>query len=95
MTRLISFLVRRYLGGPGRSWLFSSLALLGYRSVRSLVGRREVIDVGSIGKGSKIVIEHLPISHKSQIKAAKQERKAERRQRRAAKAQVADAPGNG
>lgn len=84
MERLITFAVRRYLGGSGRSWLFAGLALMGYRGLRSVTGRRELIDVGKIDKGQKIVIEHLGETHASQIKAVRRERRATRSAKRKA-----------
>jgi hypothetical protein len=84
MERLIAFAVRRYLGGPDRAWLFSGLALLGYRGIRSVTGRRELIDVGKVGKGQKIVIDHLGETHASQIRAGKRQRRAARSIRRKA-----------
>ena len=40
MERLIYWGVRRYVRGPGRAWLFPSLAVLGYRVARSAFGRK-------------------------------------------------------
>lgn len=96
--RLLIWGVRRYVGGSSRSWVFASLALLLVRLVRSTTGRREVVDVGSIKPGDKIVIEHLPISHGRQIKqmkaeqhaaskAAKAEKRVAKQYKKAAKAE--------
>ena len=79
IERLIAWSVRRYLGGPARAWVFSSLAVLGYRFVKGRTGRRELVDIGKISTGDRIVIEAVPETHKAQIQA-------ERRATRAAKA---------
>lgn len=85
MERLIQWGVRRYVGGPGRSWLFTTVAVLGYRAVRSTTGRREIIDIGSVGKGQKIVIEHLPVTHRQQLKDAKVAKRSAKKEKRATK----------
>ncbi|MCP3988694.1 MAG: hypothetical protein GY724_06460 [Actinomycetia bacterium] len=84
MERLITFVVRRYFGGPGRSWLFTGLAVLGYRRIRATTGRRELIDVGKIPEGQKIVIEHLSETHAHQLKAEKRARREARSAKRTA-----------
>ncbi|MEM9890040.1 MAG: hypothetical protein AAF962_04190 [Actinomycetota bacterium] len=85
IERLIRWGVPRYLGGPSRNWVFTSLALAGYRLARRGTGRRQIIDVGPVGTGKKIVIEHVPESHAQQIKGEKRAAKAAKRERRAAK----------
>ncbi len=84
MERLIAFAVRRYLGGPGRSWLFTGLAVLGYRKIRASAGRRELIDIGKIPEGQKIVIEHLSETHADQLKAESGARREARSAKRTA-----------
>ncbi len=84
MERLITFVVRRYFGGPGRSWLLTGIAVLGYRRIRSVTGRRELVDIGKIPKGQRIVIEHLPQTHADQLKADRQARRRVRSAKRAA-----------
>lgn len=79
IERLIVLAVRRYVGGPARSWVFSAVAVLGYRFVRGRMGRREIVEIGGVGKGRKIVIEHVPETHATQLKT-------ERKVKRAAKA---------
>ncbi len=87
--RLILWGLRSYIGGPAKSWVFTSAALLLMRVVRSASGRRELIDLASIKPGDTVVIEHLPISHKRQIKQFKKDKKAAKRARRAARRLVA------
>ncbi|MEM9652542.1 MAG: hypothetical protein AAGA65_10620 [Actinomycetota bacterium] len=80
--RLLVWAVRSYIGGPARSWVFTSAALLAVRLVRSVTGRRELIDLSSVKPGDTLTIEHLPISHRRQIRdirrSKRQERKAAR-----------------
>lgn len=85
MQRLLLWGLRRYIGGPARSWVFTSLAVLGMRAAKSVVGRRELIDVGDVKPGQKIVIESLPISHKKQIKTFKADGKAAKKAAKATK----------
>lgn len=85
MERFILWGVRRYIGGPGRSWLFTTLAVFGYRVVRSTMGRKELVDVGGIGKGQRIVIEHLPVTHGEQLKEEKDERRSAKKAKRSAR----------
>lgn len=92
MERLIQWVVRRYVGGPGRSWVYTTLAIFGFRAVRRTFGRKELIDVGPVGKGDKIIIEQLSVTHKQQLRAekaarreAKKAKRVARRERRAAK----------
>ena len=85
MERLIRYGVRRFIGGPGRSWVVTSLAVLAFRFVRSTVGRREVVDVGGVARGQKIVIEHLAITHGEQLREEKQLKRAGKRTRKASR----------
>ncbi len=80
MRRLVQMGLNYYLKSPARSWVISTVATVLFRMVRKTVGRRELIDVSSIKPGEMIVIEHLPVSHKQQIK---DERKAKKRAKRA------------
>ncbi len=54
-------------------------ALFVVRAVRSVLGRRELVDFSSIKKGETILIEHLPISHKKQIRELRREKKKRKR----------------
>ena len=82
--RLAMWGIRAYIGGPAKSWVFTSAALLAIRLVKSVGGRKELIDLSSTKPGDTILIEHLPISHKRQIKQMKKEKRALKRERRAA-----------
>ncbi|MEM7271613.1 MAG: hypothetical protein AAF547_00910 [Actinomycetota bacterium] len=77
--RLVIWAVRSYIGGPARSWIFTSAAVLALRLVRSTTGRQELVDLSSVKPGQTLIIEHLPISHRRQIRDLRQERKAQRR----------------
>ena len=76
--RLFRLALNAYTRSPARSWLITSVATVLYRMVRSTVGRREVIDVSSIKPGEMIIIEHLPVTHKEQIKEEKRRRRRRR-----------------
>jgi hypothetical protein len=79
LRRLLLWGVRSYVGGPARSWVFTSAAMLLFRLVRSTTGRREIVDLSSVKPGQKIVIEHLPISHRRQIRDFRRAKRADRR----------------
>lgn len=81
IRNLALWAIRSYIGGPGRSWLFTSAAMLGWRLVKRATGRRELIDLSSIRRGETIVIELLPVSHEQQIKEMRQSRREARRAR--------------
>lgn len=85
LQRLALWGLRRYVGGPGRSWLFTAIAALGLRMVRSTRGRRELIDLSTISTGDRLIIEQLPVSHKKQIKQLKADKKAEKSAQKKAK----------
>lgn len=89
--RLLIWAVRAYIGGPAKSWVFTSGALLAVRLVRSTTGRRELIDLSSIKPGETMMIEHLPISHKKQIKEIKQSKRQARRSAKLERRQAAKA----
>lgn len=88
MERLLRYAVNRYIGGPNRSWLYTSIAVLGYRFIRSTMTRKEIVEIGGVGRGQKLVIEHLPVTHAEQIKEEKKARKVERRQLKVEKRQL-------
>ncbi len=77
--------VRRSFAGPGKSWLYSSGALLALRMVKSVSTKTEVIDLSRTKPGDKIIIEHLDVTHQQQLKAEKTARKADRRAAKDAK----------
>lgn len=82
LASLVRLLARQYFGGSRRGLLMASLVTIGFTRLRSVLGRREVVDMSNIKPGETIVIEHLPISHKEQIKQFKRD---ERRAKKAAK----------
>jgi hypothetical protein len=78
LRRLALSGAQRYFGGPGKSWVITSGILLFWRGVTSMTGRRETLDLSNTKPGDKIVIEHLPITHKTQIRQFKKEKKVEK-----------------
>ena len=85
LTRLFRFAIGKGLGGPARSWLFSSGLLALFRFAKRQTGRRQVIDLSSTKPGDKIVIEHLDITHGEQIKQFKAQKKLEKQHEKAEK----------
>ena len=80
-SRLFRLGLTAYTRNPARSWLITSVVTVLYRMVRKTVGPHEVIDVSSIKPGEMIIIEHLPVTHKEQIKEEKRRRRRLRRRR--------------
>lgn len=80
--RMALWALRRYVGGPANSWIFTSAAIFLYRLVRSNTGRRELIDLSATKPGDSILIEHLPISHRRQMKDMRRERRRDKRLRK-------------
>lgn len=76
--RLFQLAIGAYTRSPARSWLITTMATVLYRMVQRTVGRREVIDVSSIKPGEMVIIEHLPVTHKQQIKEEKRRRRRRR-----------------
>ncbi len=90
LQRILSFGLQRVIGGPGRSWIFTSGAMALWRLISSQTGRRETIDLSNTKPGDKILIEHLPITHKQQMKAEKVAKKSDKKAMKAAKASAKD-----
>lgn len=84
--RLALRAIRSYIGGPAKSWVFTSAAMLAFRLVKSVTGRRELIDLSTVKPGETLLIEHLPISHKKQMKEMKRSKRQARKDRRKASA---------
>lgn len=84
LGRLALWALRRYVGGPANSWIFTSGAILLYRMVRRNTGRRELIDLSSTKPGDSILIEHLPISHRRQMRDFRRDKRRDKRQRKLA-----------
>lgn len=78
LTRLVKLGIRKGIGGPARSWVFTSGFLALFRFAKNRTGRREVLDLSATKPGDKIVIEHLDITHKEQIKQIKTSKKSEK-----------------
>lgn len=92
LSKVLTLLVRGVVRGPAKSWVFTSGALSLLKLVQRTKGRREIIDLSQTKPGDKIIIEHLSITHKEQIrdekhakKAGKKASKAEKKAVRAAK----------
>ncbi len=85
LEKLLSLVVRGLVRGPAKSWVFTSGALALLRLVRKGTGRRELIDLSGTKPGDKIVIEHLDITHKEQLKDEKRRKKASKQAKRADK----------
>ncbi len=83
LVRLVLWGLRRYIGGPAKSWVFTTAAMFLWRLVRTNTGRQELIDLSSTKPGDVLLIEHLPISHKRQIKDIRKEKRQDRKLRRA------------
>ncbi len=82
--RLVLWAVRKYFGGPAKSWVLTTALVMVVRLVRSVTGRRELVDLSSVKPGETMIVEHLPISHRRQIKDIKKEKRATKRARKAA-----------
>ena len=70
-VRLFKYAIYKAVSGPGRSWMFTSAAMALLRFARNRTGRRAVSDKLATKPGDTIVIEHLEISHKKQMKEFK------------------------
>ena len=91
ISRLALWGFRRYMGGTSRSWVFTAAAMLGIRAIKSVTGRRELVDTGDIKPGRRVEIEHLQISHRRQIRELKSQRKTARNVAKAEKAAAKEA----
>ncbi len=79
LQRVVQMAIRSYVGGPSRSWLYTSAALWLLRKVQSTVGRQELVDMSSLKPGETIVIKNLDVSHRRQIRELRREAKSERK----------------
>lgn len=68
LERIVLYTVRRYVDGPARSWLYTSIALLGIRALRSKVGRKPLVERHRLKPGDRLVVDQLDISHRKQMK---------------------------
>lgn len=78
LRRIMTMAVRGYVGGPAKSWVFTSAAMLLWRQVAKATQKNEIIDLSRTKPGDKIIIEHLDITHKQQMKDAKRAKKSDR-----------------
>lgn len=85
LSRLTKLAIAKAIGGPGRSWIYTSGFMALFRFAKNRTGRRQVIDISSTKPGDKIVIEHLGVTHKQQIKQFKAEKKADKSSAKAEK----------
>ena len=79
LEKFLTLSVRGLVRGPAKSWVFTSGALALLRLVRKETGRRELVDISGTKPGDKIVIEHLSVTHKQQMKDEKRRKKADKR----------------
>jgi hypothetical protein len=75
IQRLVVWLLRRYLGGPARSWVLTSAVVLGWRALRRVTGRRPVVERIRIAGGDHLTVDQLAISHKRQMRQLRAERR--------------------
>jgi hypothetical protein len=85
LRKVLVLAVRSTVRGPGKSWVFTSGALMAMRAIQSKTRKTEIIDLSKTKPGDRIVIEHLDITHEEQIKAFKRAKKADKRSSRDAK----------
>ncbi len=88
LSSLAKFAISKGLGGPARSWVFTSGLMALFRFAKGKTGRRETLDLSATKPGDKIIIEHLDITHKEQIKQFKGEKKAPKKSAKQEKARA-------
>lgn len=88
LSKLINLAVRGVVRGPAKSWVFTSGAMALMKLVTNTTGRREVIDLSDTKPGDKIVIEHLSITHKEQLRDEKRAKKSAKKDKKATKKAV-------
>lgn len=88
LSKLVKLAISKGIGGPARSWVFTSGFMALFRFAKGKTGRRETLDLSATKPGDKIVIEHLDITHKQQIKQFKGEKKVDKRNAKADKARA-------
>jgi hypothetical protein len=84
MQRLLVWVIRSYVRGPGRSWIYTSMALLLFRVARRVTRRRPLVERLEVSSGDNLTIDQLEISHRSQIKQEKRARSRTLRRPRSA-----------
>ena len=76
LQRVLVWIVRTYIRGPGRSWIYTSLALWMLRLVKRVTGPHAVVERLQVYPGQHLTIDHLEISHRAQIKDEKRKRRS-------------------
>lgn len=79
LARIIRLLLLRSVG-PGKATAYIAI----YSAVRKMLRSRETVVNERLRPGEHLVIEHLDISHKRQVKQLKREEKRARRAARKA-----------
>jgi hypothetical protein len=79
LARLVKVLLVRYAGGPGRAAVYFAVGSF----LRNRLRSREVVLTERVRPGEQVLIEHLTITHKRQLKQLKRSEKQARRDRRA------------
>jgi hypothetical protein len=74
LARIALWALQRYLGGPAKSWLFASIAVLGFRTVRRAIRGRELVETIPVGPGDRYLVEHLTTTHRKQLRAERRGR---------------------
>lgn len=85
LRQLLKYAIRATVRSPGKSWVYTSAAMLLLRVVSRSIERKELIDLSTTKPGDRLIIEHLEISHAEQMKQLKRERKSERKAAKQAK----------
>jgi len=88
LYRLFLWTLKNLAKGPGRSWLFSTLAIALLRFVKSQTGRREYIDVSKVKPGDSFTVKHLDTTHQELNKQTRATKKADKRAKRQARKTV-------
>ncbi len=73
---VITWMVRAFVRGPAKSWIFTSAALSLFRFAKRRTGRQAVIDLSHVKPGDRILIEHLSVTHEEQLKQEKAARRS-------------------
>ncbi len=87
LSKILTWGVKTVVGGPAKSWVFTSGAMMLFNFVKKQTGRTEMIDLSNTRPGDKIVIEHLNVTHGQQMKEHKALAKADKRDAKHAKKQ--------
>jgi hypothetical protein len=75
LRRFVVLALSRYLGSTAKALALLSAYTMGRRMVGKVVGRQPRVERLAVNVGDHIVIDHLPISHKRQIRQFKAARR--------------------